>query len=351
MESLKKFTDLLVKKENLVSEQVRSCIDLLVSDKVGLTDKECFLSALAQKGETVQEITSFINYFRELARDPGLEKFAGNAIDLCGTGGDKAGSFNISTFVSFLVASSGTPVIKHGNRSISSKCGSADLIEAVGIPLEMENEKLLKSMNELNYAFLFAPSFHTAFKNIAPVRKSLANKGVITIFNILGPMINPARPSFQLLGVYSRNLVSKIGNALNLSGNKGGFVVHGCLKNKSGVTGVDELTSSGENIVCGIGRNSNLHETSWNAEEFGLSYEPFEDLKGGDLKRNLNLMNALLNNEAPTGLTNSILMNASVAFLAAGRSNDLKEGVEIAKKLLRDGVVKNWLHRANTLFN
>ena len=230
-------------------------------------------------------------------------------------------------------------------------CGSADLIEAVGIPLEMENEKLQASMNEINYAFLFAPSFHTAFKNIAPVRKSLANKGVITIFNILGPMINPARPSFQLLGVYSRDLVSKIANALNLSGNKGGFVVHGCLKNQSGVTGVDELTSSGENIVCGIGRNSNQNEPSWNAEEFGLSYEPFEDLKGGDLKRNLSLMNALLNEEAPPGLTNSILMNASVAFLAAGRSNDLKEGVEIAKKLLRDGVVKNWLHRANTLFN
>jgi anthranilate phosphoribosyltransferase len=230
-------------------------------------------------------------------------------------------------------------------------CGSADLIEAVGIPLEMENEKLQASMNELNYAFLFAPSFHTAFKNIAPVRKSLANKGVITIFNILGPMINPARPSFQLLGVYSRDLVSKIANALNLSGNKGGFVVHGCLKNQSGVTGVDELTSSGENIVCGIGRNSNQNEPSWNAEEFGLSYEPFEDLKGGDLKRNLSLMNALLNEEAPPGLTNSILMNASVAFLAAGRSKDLKEGVEIARKLLRDGVVKNWLLRANTLFN
>ena len=351
MESLKKFTGLLAKKENLDSEQVRSCIDFLISDKVELADKETFLSALSQKGETVQEITSFINYFRELARDPGLESFAGNAIDLCGTGGDKAGSFNISTFVSFLVASSGTPVIKHGNRSISSKCGSADLIEAVGIPLEMNNENLKVSMNELNYAFLFAPSFHTAFKNIAPVRKSLANKGIITIFNILGPMINPARPSFQLLGVYSKDLVPKIGNALNLSGNKGGFVVHGCINNQSGVTGVDELTSSGENIVCGIGRNSNLKQTLWNAEEFGLRHEPFEDLKGGDLERNLNLMNALLNEEAPPGLTNSILMNASVAFFATGRSSDLKEGVEIARKLLRDGVVKNWLYRANTLFN
>ena len=202
------------------------------------------------------------------------------------------------------------PVIKHGNRSISSKCGSADLLEAIGIPIELDTSRIHESMKRLSFTFLFAPSFHTAFKNIAPVRKSLANKGVITIFNILGPMINPARQSFQLLGVYSRDLVSKIGNALNLSGNKGGFVVHGCLKNKSGVTGVDELTSSGENIVCGIGRNSNLHETSWNAEEFGLSYEPFEDLKGGDLKRNLSLMNALLNEEAPPGLTNSILMNA-----------------------------------------
>ena len=131
-------------------------------------------------------MTSFVNCFLKLSKNPELGDISARAIDLCGTGGDKAGSFNISTFVSFILASSGIPVIKHGNRSISSKCGSADLIEAIGIPLEIDNKARMESLKSLNYSFLFAPSFHPAFKNIAPVRKELAKKGIITIFNILG---------------------------------------------------------------------------------------------------------------------------------------------------------------------
>ncbi len=350
MDSIKELTSLLQKRKNLDANQIRFCIDQLISDKVDSLDKEAFLTFLSIKGETIEEIASFISYFRELALDPALESVNENAVDLCGTGGDKAGSFNISTFVSFLVASSGIPVIKHGNRSISSKCGSADLIEAIGIPLEVTNKKRREGMKTLNYSFLFAPSFHPAFRHIAPVRKELAAKGVISIFNILGPMINPARPEYQLLGVYSEDLVSKISASLQQSGTKGGFVVHCAIKGNPSINGVDELTSCGQNIVQGFGKNSSKEKTTLELAEFGFLPTPIAEIAGGNLKQNLDLLNQLLSNEASTGLTQSVLMNASLAFIATGRTQNYKEGVEIAQMLLHDGVVKNWLNRVTEFF-
>ena len=350
MDSLKNYTTSLKDRKDLDAVQIRFCIDQLISEKVDFKDKENFLTCLSQKGETVEEIASFINYFRVLARDPELQNFAEKAIDLCGTGGDKAGSFNISTFVSFIIASSGIPVIKHGNRSISSKCGSADLLEAIGIPLEVENIKRAEGMKKLNYSFLFAPSFHPAFKHIAPVRKELAQKGVITIFNILGPMINPARPSYQLLGVYSKGLVSKIGNSLHRSGLKGGFAIHGCIERHTSIKGVDELTSCGKNIVQGFGQNSSMIETILGPEQFGLSHSPVQEITGGNLEQNLYLMKQLLSGNAPKGLTDSILMNASLAFFTTARTQHYVEGVELAQQLLKDGIVKKWLDRVTTFF-
>jgi len=350
MDTLKNLTDSLSRKENLTEEEIKTSIDMLVSNQVKFSEKENFLTAFAQKGETVTEIASFIYYFLELSRDPELSEFSKNAIDLCGTGGDQAGSFNISTFVSFILASAGAPVIKHGNRSISSKCGSADLLEAIGIPLEVEKSKMNEGLKRLNYAFLFAPAFHPAFKNIAPVRKELAKKGIISIFNILGPMINPARPSYQVLGVFSENLVSNISESLDKSGKKGGFVIHGRIEGHSSIKGIDELSSCGENIVQGFGQNSSTKKTSWGVEKFGCKYSPVKDIEGGDLSQNLQIMEQLLNGSAPTGLTNSILMNASLAFFTIGRTKNLEEGMELAKKLLTDGTVKTWLGKVTAFF-
>ena len=351
MDSLEYFTQLLRDKQNLENNQIRLCINFLTDEKVLLRAKEDFLLSLALKGETANETAAFINYFRELARDPELHEFSDQAIDLCGTGGDRAGSFNISTFVSFILASAGVPVIKHGNRSISSKCGSADLLEAIGIPIELDTGRINESMKRLSFTFLFAPSFHPAFKHIAPVRKELAKKGIITIFNILGPMINPARPGFQLLGVYAQELVSRIGNSLNQTGIKSGYVVHGCVDDHPTITGVDELTSCGQNIVCGFGLENGISNHSWGPEKFGLEYSKISDIKGGDLKMNLELMDLLLNNRAPTGLTSSILMNAALAFMAIGKTNSLQGGVELARQLLKDGKVKNWLDSVRTFYS
>jgi anthranilate phosphoribosyltransferase len=351
MDSLEKFTELLRDKQNLEDDQIRLCINLLTAEEILLQEKEDFLLSLATKGETADETASFINCFRELARNPELQEYSDHAIDLCGTGGDRAGSFNISTFVSFILASADVPVIKHGNRSISSKCGSADLLEAIGIPLELDIEQINESMKQLSFTFLFAPSFHPAFKHIAPVRKELARKGIITIFNVLGPLINPARPGFQVLGVYAKELVSRIGNSLKQTGIKRGSVVHGCVDNHPTITGVDELTSSGQNIVCSFGQGKGISNESWGPEKFGLEYSKVSDIKGGDLKRNLELMNLLLIDRAPVGLKSSVLMNAALAFMTIGKTNNLQEGVGLAKQLLKDGEVKKWLDRVRTFYS
>ena len=337
-------------KKNLTVEELVSCIQEITNEKVSVESKKCFLKALSEKGETDEEFAIFIREFRKLSVNPELEDFAPNAIDLCGTGGDKAHSFNISTFVSFMVASAGIPVIKHGNRSISSKCGSADLIEGIGIPLTPSLSMIRKSMEEINYTFLFAPNFHPVFKHIAPVRKALAEENIITVFNLLGPTINPATPANQLLGVYNPGLLKKIGNALTANKVNSGLVVHG-LVNDTKVGGVDELTNCGINKVFGIGNLSMPEINNWSPTKWNASEGNFSELQGGDLRENLQIMNSLLEGRAPKSLRTSILINAATAFWIQGKCSSLEEGFEFADSLLIDGAVKQWLVKASDLFS
>ncbi len=349
LNELSSLTTHLREKSNLDRNHVRTAIDLLLREDVGANEKADFLVSLAGKGETSQEITDFVSYFRELAKDPELEEFSEHAIDLCGTGGDKAGSFNVSTFVSFVLASAGVPVIKHGNRSISSKCGSADLLEAIGIPLDPDLSRIKEGLKQLDFAFLFAPSFHPAFKHIAPVRKELASRGIITIFNLLGPMINPARPAFQLLGVYDPRYIEKMGRALKGNGLTGALIAHGEIKGAE-TSGVDELTACGENLVFGFGEISTPQIECWSPAKWGMKTHPFEHLAGGDLGKNLEIMKLLLEGEGPEGLRATVAMNASVAFLTCGKTRTLGEGVELAESLISDGKVKEWVNKVSSFF-
>ena len=258
---------------DLDDTELRIAADLLTASEPASGDKERFLVALADKGESPSEIAAFASRFRELARDPEVSGFADSAIDVCGTGGDKSGSFNISTTVAFLLAAADVCVFKHGNRSITSKCGSADLLEAIGIRLEAEPELLRSSLEELQFAFFFAPAFHPAFKEIVPVRKSLAEQGQRTVFNVLGPLINPGRPAHQLLGVFSSEFVSRIAACLEVLDLRRALVVHGALAEGGGL---DELSCCGTNLVAGVGE---LCETQgeWIPENFGLGRHPFAD--------------------------------------------------------------------------
>ena len=334
---------------HLNDAELVSCIQELTQESIPIPAKEKFLKALARKGETDEEFSVFIREFRKMSIDPELHEFSTHAIDLCGTGGDKAHSFNVSTFVSFIVASAGVPVIKHGNRSITSKCGSADLIEGIGIPVNNSIEKLTESMKALDFCFLFAPHFHPVFKNIIPVRKSLAEEGIVTIFNLLGPTINPAKPANQLLGVFDPCHMKKMGNALTSNDVRSGLVVHGILEEEE-ITGVDELTNCGDNKVFGIGQHQMDSIQKSSPSKWGSKYGQFSDLKGGDLAYNLKTMQSLLEGKGPPSLRTTVLLNASTAFWIQGRCTSLGEGMELAESLLTDGVVKQWLSRAEYFF-
>ena len=332
---------------DLSDEYIRLAADLLASPEPPPEHKERFLIALSNKGETTGEITSFATRFRELASGPNLGDLADDAIDVCGTGGDKSGSFNISTFVAFTLAAGGVRVLKHGNRSITSKCGSADLLEGVGICLDAPPNLLRTAAEELNFTFFFAPSFHPAFKEIMPVRKSLAQQGRRTIFNLLGPLINPSRPAFQLLGVFSPFLVDPLAETLHALGLRRGLVVHG----KTGRNrGMDELTCVGENVVAGFGELAEFREEAWSPAVFGLAPCPEEDLAGGNLEDNLRIMGDLFSGRAPKGLLATIAANAGAAFFIAEKADDIREGVTLAKDLILDGTVRNWLDRAKAFY-
>ena len=342
-------TNNLKQQNNLSEQEVVSCITELTKETVSAELKTEFLRALAKKGETEDELAIFIREFRKMSIEPELQDFAPNALDLCGTGGDKANSFNISTFVSFLIASAGIPVIKHGNRSISSKCGSADLIEGIGIPLDAPLPMMRASMEKLNYTFLFAPKFHPAFQHIAPVRKALAEEGIITIFNLLGPTINPAKPANQVLGVFDPNYLPKIGKALTSNKVNAGLVVHGLIDNAK-ISGVDELTNCGGNCVYGIGKIETKEIETWQPSQWNIEKGDFAELSGGDLNQNLRIMKDLLEDKAPESLKTTILLNASTAFWIQGKCSSLGEGMELAESLIVDGVVKNWLEKASNFF-
>lgn len=318
----------------------------LADAAVPVGDKEALLEALARRGETPVEIAALARAFRDLARNPGLERWAPGAIDVCGTGGDRSGTFNISSVVGFVLAAGGVPVIKHGNRSITSHCGSADLLEAIDIRIDADAATLQRSMQELNFVFLFAPAFHPAFKEIGPVRRALAARGVRTIFNLLGPLLNPGRPAHQLMGVFSAPFVAPVADALHALGLAGGLAVH-CV----GANGCayDELTVFGHNHAVGFGRLRGK-EMTFDAHELGLVAGDPSDLAGGDAAANAALLGRVLTGAAPAGLVNTIVLNTAAALYAVGRAGSMREGIPAARELLLGGATQKWLQRAREFY-
>ena len=330
-------------------DEAGSAARCIAQAEVSVPEKRNFLLALAEKGETAVEVTAFAETFRNYAIDPGVAAWADQAIDVCGTGGDGSGTFNISTAVSFVVAAAGVPVFKHGNRSITSNCGSADLLESLGIALEAPHAVLRASLEELNFCFFFAPAFHPAFKEIVPVRKALAAEGKRTIFNLLGPLINPGRPAHQLLGVYAPEWVNPLADALGALGLKAGWVAHGFPEEGAAL---DELSCAGSNVMAGFGRLKS-ERGHLLPDQVGLPACSLADLKGGDAMENRQLMLTLLAGGSAgvsTGLKNSVLLNAGAALYIVGRVGSLKDGVVAASELLDSGRVAQWLARVQEFY-
>lgn len=337
MDVLADLTSRLTHGHELTPTEVLSAATSLALPPEAVPDqaKTDFLRALAVKGETAAEIAAFASVFRDRALDPGVSDFSASAIDVVGTGGDHTGAFNISSLVVLTLAAAGVTVMKHGNRGITSKCGSADLLAGLGCQLDAPPEKLRRALRELGYVFFFAPAYHPSFKHIAPARKLLAAEGRRTIFNVLGPLINPGRPAHVLMGVFSESWTPRLADVLHRLGAAGGLAAHGRLE---AGRGVDELTSATDTRVRGFGRNRDL-DTTWTPEALGLRRADFSELLGGDLAHNLALVEALLAGRGPEGLADTIALNAAVALWICGRAATPGEAVPHARELLLGGAV------------
>ncbi len=349
MQEIEELTQLLASGQNLSSRQAGNAASLMASPEVDSASKQAFLIALSDKGETATEVAAFASTFRGLAVDPGVDAWALRAIDVCGTGGDGSSTFNISTAVSFLVAAAGVPVFKHGNRSITSKCGSADLIEALGIRLDAPHEVLRESLDKLNFCFFFAPAFHPAFKEIMPVRQVLAESGRRSIFNLLGPLINPGRPAYQLMGVFADRWVEPIAEALDEVGLKAGLVAH-CTPSVG--LALDELSCVGRNHIAGFGRLS-ARRGDLKPQEAGLRPCDLAALSGGDVAANVEILHALFQgvpDAVPQGLLDSILLNAGAALWIAEKAHDLKGGVCLAREVIESGRAQQWLEDVRSFY-
>jgi anthranilate phosphoribosyltransferase len=335
MAELTELTPRLTNRIDLTSADVAAAAAALASPDVADEAKAAFLVALADKGETPAEIAGLARAFCALAVNPGVEAWSDRAIDIVGTGGDHAGGFNISSLVVLVVAGAGVPVMKHGNRGITSKSGSADLLAALGVDLAAPPEKLRRALDQLGYVFFFAPNYHPAFKHIGPARKALASQGKRTVFNVLGPLLNPGRPAHILLGVYSLPLVEKLARTLDELGQGAGLVGHGVIATDRGI---DELTTATLNHVSGVGRLRDVRG-QWRAADFGLAEAPFAELQGGDVAANVAMVNAILAGRGPRGLVDTIVLNSAVALHVAGRVATVREGLAPARDLLLGGAV------------
>lgn len=336
MSQLEALTPRLRAGEELTSDEVAAAAAALAAPETPEAAKAEFLSALADKGETAAEVAAFAREFRQRAVDPGVQAWAADAIDVVGTGGDHAGGFNVSSLVVLTLASAGVRVMKHGNRGITSKCGSADLLAALGVRLDASAELQRRALEQLGYCFFFAPSYHPAFKHIAPVRKLLAAAGRRTVFNILGPLINPGRPAHIILGVYGQAWVERLAEVLDLLGTRAGVVAHGALGPDRGI---DEITTATPNHVRGVGRLRDIAGV-WEAAQFGLQPAPFSDLLGGDLECNLAMVESILAGRGPRGLVDTVILNSAIGLWITGRTTSIADGVAPARELLLGGAAR-----------
>ena len=284
-----------------------------------------FLTALRLKGETVDELTGLARVMREQALHVPLPTQV-HAVDTCGTGGDSAGTFNVSTAAGLLVAALGQPVAKHGNRAATSRCGSADVLEALGVKLELEPEQVAICVERVGFGFMFAPTYHPAMRHVGPTRREI---GIRTVFNILGPLTNPAGARYQVLGVADVKLLRLMGDVLLRLGCERALLVHG-------EDGVDELSLSAPTRVVEVrGGTGELVEYSVKPEDVGLTARPREDVRGGDAQQNAATMRRVLSGDEAGAVADMVALNAGAALYVTGKASDLKDGVRQASAGLK----------------
>jgi len=326
--TLLSYLDRVMARENLSAADAEQAMLAILGGDASTAQIAAFLVALRMKGETAQELVGFARAMRQRASriETGLD--VAKLVDTCGTGGDYAGTFNISTIAAFVVAGAGVHVAKHGNRSITSRCGSADVMEALGVKIALTTEQLARSAREAGIAFLFAPTIHPAMKFAQPARLELKTR---TVFNILGPLTNPAGAGAQLLGAPSEQAAGLIAEALCGLGINHGFVVHGS-------DGLDEITTTGPSLVFEI-TGTRVERKTVDPDDFGVPLAKPEDLKGGDLDTNCAIARDVLS--GGTGpKRDAVLVNAAAALVAAGGAANFREGMVLAAKSIDSGAAQ-----------
>lgn len=349
MDSLSKH---LQSGKELTEREVRVAVEMLLDDSICNDKKADFLRLLTKKGETAAEITYFVEACLERAVDPEIELIAdrleGPTIDVCGTGGDQLDLFNVSTTSMFVIAAGGAVVVKHGNRGITSKSGGADVLEALGIKLDISTEKFRECLIKAGVGFMFAPSYHPAFKVIAPVRKKLADEGTRTIFNLIGPLLNPAKPECQLVGISSENHAQSYAEILQRLGRDCAWVVIG--KTDEGAT-VDELSLMGESHIYKSGAYQDLVDEVVFPSDVGLTQCEVSDLVGGDAKVNAMILEDILSGKETGPKRQMVLLNAGAGLACAGLVDDLDAGVKKAAKLIDNGAALRRLRKLQEVAN
>jgi anthranilate phosphoribosyltransferase len=330
----------LAMAKHLSVEQCRLAVEHLVDEQIPATVKAEFLCHLALKGESVGEIAAFARALGEKSVQPPLDATtrAREILDVCGTGGDRLNTFNISTTVAILCASAGIAVAKHGNRAITSQSGSADVLEALGIRVDLSPAEAAQSLGQHNFAFFFAPNYHPAFRFIAPARKLCAERGQRTIFNFLGPLLNPARPSAQLVGVSRPELCEPLAHVLQSLGVRRGMVVSGQVSVSEAKTGfLDELSTIGENTLAEFYQERGFASSILAPGDFPLQAATLADLAGGDRQVNALIVRRLLNGDERGPKRDAVLLNGAAALFVANQVRSLAEGWDLAAGLIDGG--------------
>ncbi|HWY56926.1 MAG TPA: anthranilate phosphoribosyltransferase [Terriglobales bacterium] len=327
--------------QSLSREEARSVMRQVLAGECSDVQIAALLVALHMKGETVEEIVGFAEAIRAAAVPLGLRPnhtvdVSGTErdalVDTCGTGGDASGTFNISTATALVIAGAGVRVAKHGNRSVTSKCGSADVMEALGVNINLPPARLAACLEEVGIAFLFAPAMHSAMQHVQSARRQLRLR---TVFNLLGPLTNPAHASAQVVGVYSVTLVEKLAEALSMLGLRRALVVHG-------LDGLDEITITGPTRIAEV-RDGVVRSYEITPEEFGINRGTLDDIAGGDAAANATIIGEILEG-TKSPRRDVVLLNAAAALVAACRADHLADALPIASKSIDSGAAAQKLH-------
>jgi len=320
---IKEAIETVVNGRSLTFEQAASAMEEIMIGEATPAQVASFVTALRIKGETVEEIAGLATVMQAKATPVGVTS---PVVDTCGTGGDGSSSFNISTTAAFIAAGAGLKVAKHGNRAMSSHCGSADVLEVLGVKIELGAEAVAQCVETIGIGFMFAPNFHPAMKYAAVPRREI---GIRTVFNILGPLTNPAKAKFQVIGVPSKELGERIASVLQRLGTEHSLVVHG-------TDGMDEISISGKSLVWDINQHQVSPPYPIFPEDLGFMKASVTQIRGGTVRQNARILRGILSGEVGVR-RNIVIMNAAAALVAGNQASDLKEGVCVAEKTIDSG--------------